>query len=355
MTILIEDFEICDDGKTFIIAELSANHNQDINVALQTIKAAKEVGADAIKLQTYTADTLTLDCDTDYFKIRHGTIWDGQTLHSLYHKAHTPWEWHEELMAYARSLGLICFSSPFDYSAVDFLETLNVPAYKIASPEITDTPLIEYVAKKNKPVIISTGIATLADIELAIRTCREVGNDKVILLKCTSAYPTSLNEVDLQTIPNLKEKFKCPVGLSDHTLGCVVAGAAVALGARVVEKHFILDKNIGGPDASFSLDPNEFRTLVDTIRNTEMAIGSVNYDLTPKMLKIREFSRSLFVSHDAREGDIISRSNVRSVRPGYGMHPKHLKNIIGLSFSKDVRKGDPLSIAMVKGYRDVEE
>ena len=353
MTIFIEDFEICDHGKTFIIAELSANHNQDINIALQTIKAAREVGADAIKLQTYTADTLTLDCDSDYFKIQHGTIWDGQTLHSLYDEAHTPWEWHEELMTYARSLGLICFSSPFDYSAVDFLESLNVPAYKIASPEITDIPLIEYVAKKNKPVIISTGIATLADIELAVRTCHEVGNYEVILLKCTSSYPTPLNEVDLRTIPNLRETFKCPVGLSDHTMGHVVAGAAVALGARVIEKHFILDKNIGGPDASFSLDPAEFRALVDTIRNTEMALGTVNYDLTPKMVKIREFSRSLFVSHDANKGDIISASNVRSVRPGYGMHPKHLKNILGLNFSKNVQKGEPVSVNMIDGFKDV--
>lgn len=354
MTIFIEDFEICDEGKTFIIAELSANHNQDINVALQTIKAASEVGADAIKLQTYTADTLTLDCDTDYFKIKHGTIWDGQTLHSLYHEAHTPWEWHEELMAYARSLGLICFSSPFDHSAVDFLESLNVPAYKIASPEITDIPLIEYVAKKNKPVIISTGIATLADIELAVTTCHEAGNYEVILLKCTSAYPTPLNEVDLRTIPNLKETFKCSVGLSDHTMGHVVAGAAVALGARVIEKHFILDKNIGGPDASFSLDPTEFRSLVETIRNTEMALGHVNYDLTPKMVKIREFSRSLFVSQDVKMGDIIDVSNVRSVRPGYGMQPRYLKNILGLRFSKNVAKGEPVDVSMIEGYKNNE-
>lgn len=349
MSIKIDNFEISSKSKTFIIAELSANHNHDLQVALDTIKAAKDVGADAIKLQTYTADTLTLDCDSDLFKVKHGTVWDGETLHSLYQQAHTPWEWHQQLIEYANSLGLICFSSPFDFTAVDFLEGLNVPAYKIASPEITDIPLIDYVARKGKPVIMSTGLATLADIQLAVNTCKAAGNEKIVLLKCTSAYPTPLDEVDLLTIPNLKSTFGLEVGLSDHTLGDVVAGAAVALGARVVEKHFILDKSIGGPDSSFSLDPSEFKRLVDTIRNTEKALGRVNYDLTPKMERIRDFSRSLFVCADVKSGDVISNENVRSVRPAHGLPPKYLPLVLGKKFVKNVKFGNPLSREMFEG------
>ncbi len=233
--------------QVFIIAELSANHGNDITVAKNTIKAAKEAGADAIKLQTYTADTITIDCDNEYFQINTGTIWDGRTLYDLYKEAYTPWEWHEELMNYANELGLICFSSPFDYSAVDFLENLNVPAYKIASFEITDIPLIEYVASKNKPVIISTGIATLAEIEEAISACRRMGNEQIILLKCTSSYPAKIEDANLLTMKNMKETFSVYVGLSDHTLGTTVPITAVAMGARVIEKHLILDKSLGGP------------------------------------------------------------------------------------------------------------
>lgn len=350
MAIKIDGFEISEDSKTFIIAELSANHNHDLQVALNTVKAAKDIGADAIKLQTYTADTLTLNCDNEYFKVQHGTIWDGETLHSLYQKAYTPWEWHKEIMDYAASLDLICFSSPFDLSAVDFLEELDVPAYKIASPEITDIPLIEYVAKKQKPVLISTGMATLSDIELAVNTCRSVGNNDIILLKCTSAYPTPLDEVDLRTIPNLKNTFSCEVGLSDHTLGSVVAGAAVSLGARVVEKHFILDKSLGGPDAEFSLDLTEFKQLVETIRSTEQALGKVNYNLSAKMKKIREFSRSLFIAEDVSAGDTITQENIRSVRPGHGLHPKYLPDILGKPFNGDFSKGTPLSISKIEGF-----
>lgn len=350
MSVIIDGFVISDESKTFIVAELSANHGHDFDIALQTIKAASEVGADAIKLQTYTADTLTLDCESAHFKIKHGTIWDGETLHSLYKKAYTPWEWHKDLFSYAQSLGLICFSSPFDFSAVDFLEKLNVPAYKIASPEITDIPLIEYVAKKQMPIIISTGMATLMDIDLAVNTCRAVGNEKIILLKCTSAYPTPLHEVDLRTIPNLKDTFGCEVGLSDHTLGNVVAGAAVALGARVVEKHFILDKTLGGPDASFSLDPDEFKNLVNTIRDTELALGKINYRLSEKMLKVREFCRSLFISTDVKKGDTVTINNVRSVRPGHGMHPKYLSRVIGSRFSDDFSKGTPLSFSKLERF-----
>ena len=352
MSVKIGQFEIAKSKKTFVIAELSANHNHRLDVALDTIKAAKEVGADAIKLQTYTADTITLDCDTEYFKIQHGTIWDGETLHALYQKAYTPWEWHEQLMEYAHSLGLVCFSSPFDPTAVDFLEDLGVPAYKIASPEIFDIPLIRLVASKGKPVIISTGMATLSDIELAVNTCREEGNDQIILLKCTSAYPTPLDEVDLNTIPNLRETFRCEVGLSDHTLGSVVAGAAVALGARVVEKHFILDKSLGGPDAAFSLDPKEFKQLVDTIRNTEKALGTVNYDLSEKKKKIKDFSRSLFISADVKKGDVVTEANVRSVRPGHGLHPKYLPQLLGKTFTQDVKRGVPVRRSFLEGDLD---
>lgn len=349
MSVKIANFDISCESKTFIIAELSANHNHDLNVALETIKAAKDVGADAIKLQTYTADTLTLDCNSDLFKVKHGTVWDGETLHSLYQQAHTPWEWHQELIEYANSLGLICFSSPFDFSSVDFLEELNVPAYKIASPELMDIPLIDYVARKGKPVIMSTGLASLADIELAVDTCRAAGNEQIILLKCTSAYPTPLDEVDLLTIPNIKTTFGVEVGLSDHTLGDVVAGAAVALGAKVVEKHFILDKNLGGPDSSFSLDPVEFKALVETIRNTEKALGKVNYTLTEKMKRIRDFSRSLFVCKDVKAGEVISPENVRSVRPAHGLPTKYYPVILGRKFTRDVNFGEPLYRAMVEG------
>lgn len=349
MSVIIDNYEISSASKTLIIAELSANHNHDLQVALDTIKAAKDVGADAIKLQTYTADTLTLDCDSDLFKVKHGTVWDGETLHSLYQQAHTPWEWHQQLIEYAKSLGLICFSSPFDFSSVDFLEQLGVPAYKIASPELMDIPLIDYVAHKGKPVIMSTGLATLADIELAVDTCRAAGNNKIVLLKCTSAYPTPLDEVDLLTIPNLKSTFGCEVGLSDHTLGCVVAGAAVALGARVVEKHFILDKSLGGPDSSFSLDPSEFAELVKTIRDTELALGKVNYSLTDKMKRIRDFSRSLFVCKNVTAGDTITSENVRSVRPAHGLAPKYYSLVIGRKFSRDVAYGEPLSRGMIEG------
>lgn len=349
MAIKIDNFEISNNNKTFIIAELSANHNHDLQVALDTIKAAKDVGADAIKLQTYTADTLTLDSDSDLFKVKHGTVWDGETLHSLYHQAHTPWEWHQQLIEYANSLGLICFSSPFDFSSVDFLEKLDVPAYKIASPELMDIPLIDYVARKGKPVIMSTGLATLTDIELAVDTCRSAGNNEIILLKCTSAYPTPLDEVDLLTIPNLKSTFDVEVGLSDHTLGDVVAGAAVALGARVVEKHFILDKSLGGPDSSFSLDPTEFKALVDTIRNTEKALGKVNYTLTDKMKKIRQFSRSLFVCQNVKVGDVISAENVRSVRPAHGLATKYYPAVLGKTFTQDVKYGEPLTREMIEG------
>jgi len=329
--------------KTLIIAELSANHNQDFDIALKTIKAAKESGADAIKVQTYTPDTITIDCDNEYFQIRQGTIWDGTTLYKLYEQAYTPWEWQPKLKKYAEDLGLIFFSSPFDKTAVDFLEDLEVPAYKIASFEITDLPLIEYVAKKNKPVIISTGIATLADIEEAVNTCRRAGNNKIALLKCTSSYPAPIEKANLLTIPNLKETFNVIPGLSDHTMGNTVSIAAIALGAKIIEKHFILDRKIGGPDSTFSMQPNEWKYMVDAIRDVEAALGKINYELSDKVKASKSHSRSLFIVKDVNKGEIITEDNVRSIRPGYGLHPRNYFEIIGKKFKKDYKKGTPLN------------
>lgn len=330
-------------NSTFVIAELSANHGQNFENAISSIKAAKLVGADAIKLQTYTADTITIRCSNEHFRIKSGTIWDGRTLHDLYSEAYTPWEWHKELFAVAHSEGLICLSSPFDRSAVDLLESLDSPIYKIASFEITDIPLIEYTASKGKPIIISTGIANLADIELAVETCRRAGNNDITLLKCTSSYPAPIQEANLLTIPNMRDAFGVEVGLSDHTMGHSVALAAVALGATVVEKHFILDRSIGGPDASFSMNPDEFGAMVKGIREVESALGKITYELTEKVQSSRVFSRSLFIVEDVKAGEKITDKNVRSIRPGNGMHPKHYKEVIGRIFRQDYEKGTPLS------------
>lgn len=339
---------ISKDSPVFIIAELSANHNQDFDLAIKTIKAMKDSGADAVKLQTYTPDTITLDCDNEYFQIKQGTIWDGETLYNLYKKAYTHWEWQPKLKEYAESLGLICFSSPFDKSSVDFLEKMNVPAYKIASFEITDIPLIEYVALKGKPIIISTGIATLNDINLALETCKKSGNEQIILLKCTSSYPAPLEEVNLLTIPDMKKRFNTIIGLSDHTLGISVPIASVALGAKIIEKHFILDRKLGGPDASFSLEPYEFKQMVDSIREVEKALGKVSYELSDKVKKSREFARSLFVVKDMKKGDIFTEENIRSIRPNFGLEPKHITQILGKQINWDVSKGTPLNWNLLK-------
>ncbi|AEA34599.1 pseudaminic acid synthase [Hippea maritima] len=335
-------------NRTFIVAELSANHRQDIELAKDTIYAMKESGADAVKLQTYTPDTITIDCNNEYFQIKQGTLWDGKTLYELYREAYTPWEWHYELKELAEKLGLVFFSTPFDKTAVDFLEKLDVPAYKIASFEITDIPLIEYAASKGKPMIISTGIATLCDIQEAVNACKRVGNDQIILLKCTSAYPTPLEDVNLKTIPNMAETFGCIVGLSDHTLGISVPVAAVALGARVIEKHFILSKDIETPDRDFSLTPEEFKAMVKSVREVEKALGKVFYELTDKMKKGREFSRSLFVVKDVKRGEIFNEDNVKSIRPGYGLNPKFLKDILGKKARKDIKKGTPLQWDLIE-------
>jgi pseudaminic acid synthase len=343
----IQDFDFNEDNSVFIIAELSANHNGSLETALETIRAAKRTGANAIKLQTYTADTLTIQCDKDDFIIKSGSIWDGKTFYDLYESAYTPWEWHEELFQCAKEEGLICFSSPFDKSAVDFLENLNVPAYKIASFEITDIPLIEYVASKGKPVILSTGIATLEDIELALDACKRVGNNNIALLKCTSSYPAPIEEANMAMIPDFNQRFDVIPGLSDHTLGSTVPIVATTLGARIIEKHFILDRSIGGPDASFSMNEEEFTAMVKAVREAEKAVGQVSYEPTEKQIKGRAFSRSLYVVKDVKKGELITEENVRSIRPGFGLHPKNLRNFIGKKLNYTVEKGTRLSNDMI--------
>ena len=335
-------------NKVFIIAELSANHNGDIQVALDTIRAAKRAGADAIKLQTYTADTLTINCKNDYFKINHGTAWDGEYLYDLYKRAYTPWEWHAEIFKVANEEGIICFSSPFDNSAVDLLEELKAPIYKIASFEIQDIPLISYAASKGKPMILSTGIAEVEDIELAIDTCRKAGNNDITVLKCTSAYPADPKDANLLTIPDIKDRFGVKVGLSDHTMGIVGPVVATALGGTLIEKHFILDKSIGGADAHFSLDEKEFTEMVKAVRVAESMKGKIDYEMTEKKKKSKQFSRSLFIVKDVKEGEEITRENVRSIRPGFGIHPKYFTEIIGKQFKIDLEKGTPMSFEIIK-------
>ena len=335
------------ENKTFIIAELSANHGGSIDIAKQTIRAAKRAGADAIKLQTYTADTITTNGKQDHFKITQGTFWDGQYLYDLYKEAFLPWEWHKELFETAKEEGLVCFSSPFDFTAVDFLEELNCPIYKIASFEITDIPLIEYVAKKRKPIIISTGIASLEDIELAIQTCKDAGNNDITILKCTSAYPADPADSNLLTIPDIINRFDVKSGLSDHTLGIEAPVVSVCVGGTVIEKHFILNKDIGGPDAHFSLDEAAFTEMVKAVRNAEKMLGKVDYELTEKKLKSREFSRSLFIVEDVKAGDVLTPDNVRSIRPGYGLHPKHYGEVLGKTFMQDAIKGTPLTLPLI--------
>lgn len=338
---------ISEDSPTFIVAEMSGNHNMDFDRAVEIMKAAREAGADAVKIQTYTADTITLDCDDPCFQITQGTLWDGITLHKLYQTAYTPWEWQPRLKRMAEDMGLLLFSSPFDFSSVDFLEEMDVPAYKIASFEITDIPLIRKVARLGKPVILATGIARLADIELAVQTCREEGNEQVVLLKCCSAYPTPYEDVNLQTIPNLAETFHCLAGLSDHTMGTAVAAGAVALGAKMVEKHMTLRRSDGGPDAAFSMEPGEFREMVDNIRILEKALGKVSYDLSDKQAREREHSRSLFVARDMKAGDIFTPENLRSVRPADGLHTKYYEQILGRKITRDARLGTPLAWNLV--------
>lgn len=334
-------------NSVFIIAELSANHNGNIDTAIETIKAAKRAGADAIKLQTYTADTITLKCDKKDFKITQGTLWDGKYLYDLYQEAFTPWEWHKKLFEVAKNEGLVCLSSPFDKTAVDFLETLDNPIYKIASFEITDIPLIEYAAKKMKPIVISTGIATEEDIKLAVETCRNVGNNNITLLKCTSSYPAPLEEANLCMIKDLANRYNVKAGLSDHTIGNIAPIVAVTQGATMIEKHFIIDRSIGGPDAAFSMNETEFTQMVKDIRMAESAIGYVNYTLTEKQKSGRSFSRSLYVAKNIKKGELITEDNVKSVRPGYGLHPKYYKEIINKKVNIDLEKGDRFQLEFI--------
>lgn len=327
---------------TYVIAEMSANHNQDLEQAKEIIRAAKTAGANAVKLQTYTADTLTIACDSEPFLVKGGTLWDGKTLHELYAEAWTPWEWQAELKQFANELGLTLFSSPFDLTAVDFLETLDVPAYKIASFELVDTGLLRRVARTGKPVIMSTGMATLGEIDQAVATLREAGASEIALLKCTSAYPSTPDEMNLRTIPHLAQAFDLPVGLSDHTLDVAVPIAAVALGACIVEKHLTLSRSEPGPDSEFSLEPEEFQQTVAMIRVAERAIGSIHYGVSDNEAKSRRFRRSLFVVEDIRAGEPFTEKNVRSIRPSHGMSPGELDRVLGRRASCDIKRGTPL-------------
>lgn len=326
----------------FIIAELSANHGGKIETAIETIRAAKRCGADAIKLQTYTADTITLNSNNPDFIIKGGTIWDDQKLYDLYQEAHLPWEWHQQLFQTAEEEGLVCFSSPFDNTAVDFLESLNTPIYKIASFEINDIPLIKYTASKGKPMILSTGIATYDEISLAIETCRSVGNNDITLLKCTSSYPAPIEEANLIMMKRFAQDFNVKVGLSDHTLGITVPVVAVAMGACVIEKHFILDRSIGGPDASFSLDEQEFTEMVKAVRQAELAIGIESYELTEKQISGKRFARSIYVAKDIKKGDVFTTENLKIVRPSFGLSPIHWEEVLGQKAKKDLSFGDRL-------------
>ena len=326
----------------YVIAEISANHNKSFDEAVRIVCAAKNAGADAIKLQTYTPDTLTINCSNEYFRVAEGTIWEGRNLYDLYKDAYTPWEWQPKLKTIANDLGMDLFSSPFDESSVDFLQKINVPAFKVASFELVDTPLIKYLAKKGKPIIISTGMGTLSEIDEAVSAVREVGCKEFALVKCTSAYPALPEEMNLRTIPHLAEAFDCPVGLSDHTLGIAVPIAAVAMGACIIEKHLTLSRSVSGPDSAFSLEPVEFKAMVEAIRIAEKALGSVQYRLTEGEVASRIFRRSLFVVRDIKKGEIFTESNIRSIRPGYGLAPKFIGEVLGRSAATDLAAGTPL-------------
>ncbi|HYF67652.1 MAG TPA: pseudaminic acid synthase [Ohtaekwangia sp.] len=343
MTIKIADKLIDDKHPVFFIAELSANHNQDFDLTLKTIRAMKEAGADAVKVQTFNADTLTINSDKEDFRIKGGTLWDGATLYDLYQGAYMPWEWHEPLKKFVNDLGMVFFSTPTDRVSADFLEKLEMPVYKIASFEITDIPLIEHVARKGKPVIISTGVAGDEEINDALEACRRVNNEEVILLKCTSAYPTPWNDVHLNAIPLIRERYHKVVGLSDHTMGDIVALGAVTLGARVVEKHFILERSLGGPDASFSMEPEEFKTMVHRVRDLEKALGNRSVVIPESAKMNKQFERSLYVVEDIQAGEIFTEKNVRSIRPGFGMKPKFYRVVLGKRSTQDIERGTPLS------------
>lgn len=329
--------------RCFIIAELSANHGGDIEIAKETIRAAKRTGADAIKFQTYLPSTMTLDSDKEDFIVKGGTIWDGRNLYELYQEASLPWEWHKELFDFAKAENILCFSTPFDKTAVDFLEKLNCPIYKIASFEITDIPLIRYIASKGKPIIMSTGIATYDDIALAIKTCKNEGNNDITILKCTSSYPAPIDEANLKMIKRFSKDFGVKIGLSDHTIGNLAPVLSIAMGAKVIEKHFILDRSIGGPDASFSMNEEEFKSMVKDVRAAESAIGVESYDLTDKQVSGRRYSRSIYISKDVKKGEVISKENIKIVRPGLSIPPIFYDEIIGKKVTKNLSIGDRIT------------
>lgn len=348
MNFKIGNRTIGDNQPVFIVAELSGNHRHNFDIAVKSIESMKECGVDAVKLQTYMPDTMTIDSENECFKIKQGTLWDGKSLYQLYQEAYMPWEWQPKLKDIAESLGLIFFSTPFDKTAVDFLEKLGVEAYKVASFEMTDTSLIEYIAIKQKPVIMSTGIAAYSDIEDAVNACRKVNNAQIALLKCTSAYPASLEEMNLRTIPDLAKRFDVVNGLSDHSLGITACVVSVALDARIIEKHFILDKNLGGPDAAFSLCPQEFKTMVQAVREAERSVGQITYELSEKTKKNRMFSRSLFAVKDIQRGELFTEDNVRSIRPANGLAPKYLNRIMGKKANRDIKRGSPLAWDLIE-------
>jgi pseudaminic acid synthase len=338
----------------YVVAELSANHNQNFDEAVTIIHAAKEAGADAVKLQTYTADTITIRSDSEYFRIKGGTVWDGRTLHELYGEAHTPWEWQPKLKRVADDLGLDCFSSPFDPTAVDFLETIDVPAYKVASFELVDIPLIQKMARTGKPLIMSTGMATIEEIDEAVTAARNAGAKAIALLKCTSAYPALPEEMNLRTIPELARTFAVPAGLSDHTTGVLVPVAAVSLGACIIEKHITCSRSMGGPDAAFSLEPHEFKSMVEAVRMAEKALGKVQFGPSAREKSSRVFRRSLFVVQDVNKGESFSSESVRSIRPGHGLHPRYMEAILGKRATRNIARGTPLAWELVENVAENE-
>ena len=332
----------------FVIAELSGNHGQSFDAAVKLVHLAKEAGADAIKLQTYTADTITIPSNKEWFRIEGGTLWDGRTLHDLYQQSFTPWDWQPKLQIVARELGLELFASAFDPTAVDFLERMQAPVHKIASPELVDIPLIEKVARTGKPLILSTGMASLAEIEEAVAAARKAGAAQICLLKCTSAYPAQPEHANLRTMADLAAHFEVPVGLSDHTLGCETVIAAVALGACIIEKHFTASRSAPGPDSAFSLEPDEFREMANAIRTTERSLGSIHYGATPSELAMLKFRRSLFIVDDVKAGETFTEQNVRSIRPAYGLHPRYLPDVLGRKATREVCSGTPLTWDMIE-------
>lgn len=346
-TLKVKDRFIGEGYPAYIIAEMSANHGGDFDRAIDIIHAAKEAGADCIKLQTYTADTITIDSDKEYFQIKKGT-WTGENLYSLYEKAHTPWEWQKKLKEEAEKLGLDFLSTPFDNTSVDFLEDIGIDFYKIASFEIVDIPLIKYIASKRKPIIMSTGMATLGEIEEAVKTIRKEGNEELCILKCSSAYPAIPDDMNLKTMENLRDTFETPVGLSDHSLGSIAAITAVAMGANVIEKHLCLSRDIKTADSSFSMEPEEFKEMVKDIRNTEKAIGKISYDISEKEKTSRDFRKSIFVVKDIKKGEKFTKENIRVIRPGYGLEPKYYEEVLGKTSSEDIERGTPLKWNVIK-------